>query len=115
MNVRRVVIATDSSGRSVVCERCRESPRPRLRQHTGLRKALVGATAPGPTLPSDGADPTPGAPSLVPDPGATSFIVLTFPPDAVYADRGFDGRPPPRRPPSTHPASPRRSSPTVRV
>ena len=37
MNVRRVVIATDAGGRSVVCERWRESPRPRLRQHPGLR------------------------------------------------------------------------------
>ena len=72
-------------------ERRRESPRPRLRQHPGFSQALVWTTAPGPTLPFDGADPTPVAPSLVPVPGATSFIVLMFPPDAVYADSGFDG------------------------
>jgi hypothetical protein len=91
MNVRRVVIATDASGRSVVSS---DDASPRAHDFVntpGFAQALVWTTAPGPTLPFDGADPTPDAPSLVPDPGATSFIVLTFPPDAVYADSGFDG------------------------
>jgi hypothetical protein len=91
MNVRRVVIATDASGRSVVSS---DDASPRAHDFVntpGFAQALVWTTAPDPTLPFDGADPTPEAPSLVPDPGATSFIVLTFPPDAVYADSGFDG------------------------
>jgi hypothetical protein len=91
MNVRRVVIATDRDGRSVVSSDD-ASPRAHDFVHTpGFGQALVWTTAPGPTLPFDGGDPTASAPSLVPDPGATSFIVLTFPPDAVYAARGFDG------------------------
>ena len=70
----------------------------------GFAQALVWTTAPGPTLPFDGADPTPDAPSLVPDPGATSF-------DRPRPSRrmrctptaGSTERPPPRRPPSTPP------------
>ena len=91
MKVRRVVIATDSSGRSVVSS---DDASPRAHEFVntpGFGQALVWTTAPRPTLPFDGADPTPSASSLVPDPGATSFIVLTFPPDTVYADSGFDG------------------------
>ena len=91
MNVRRVVIATDPSGRSVVSS---DDASPRAHDFVntpGFAQALVWTTAPGPTLPFDGVDPTPGAPSLVPVPGATSLIVLTFPPDAVYADPEFDG------------------------
>lgn len=91
MHVRRVVIATDRSGRSVVSS---DDASPRAHDFIntpGFGQALVWTTPPRPTLPFDGTDPTSTAPSLVPDPGATSFIVLTFPPDAVYADSGFDG------------------------
>ena len=91
MNVRRVVIATNDQGAAEVV--VDGSP---PRQHDfdntpGFSQALVWATPALPSLPYNGVDPTPAATSFVPEVGGTRFILLTFPPDSVYADSTFDG------------------------
>jgi hypothetical protein len=56
----------------------------------GMISRLVWATPPCPSLPFGGTDPTAAVASFVPGPGETRFIVVTFPPDAVFAAAGFD-------------------------
>ena len=89
MRVRRVVIA-DVSGKSAVVSdgdapRSHEFANPR-----GFAQALVWRTLPSPKRVFPGGAPTLAAPSLVPPVNATSLIVLTFPPDSVFADPEFD-------------------------
>ncbi len=52
---------------------------------------LVWATAPVPGLPFDGSDPTAQVTNFIPGAGETRFIIVTFPPDRVFASPGFDG------------------------
>ena len=47
-------------------------------------------TGPVPALPFDGVDPTPAVSSFLPGPGETRFLVVTFPPDAVFGAANFD-------------------------
>ncbi|HSW04493.1 cupin domain-containing protein [Aquabacterium sp.] len=56
----------------------------------GMVSRLVWATGTQPALPFDGVDPTPDIMGFVPEPGETRFLVVTFPPDAVFAAPGFD-------------------------
>ena len=56
----------------------------------GMVSRLVWATPPCPSLPFGGIDPTVAVASFVPGPGETRFIVVTFPPDAVFGAAGFD-------------------------
>jgi hypothetical protein len=91
MKLRRVVIATDDGGASVVVS---DDQPPRTHEFElipGFSQSLVWATPPQPKLPFDGGDPTPEATTMLPEPSGTRFIVLTFPPDAVFADPSFDG------------------------
>jgi hypothetical protein len=91
MSVRRVVISTDRSGASVV-QSDGEPPRAHDFVHTpGFSQTLVWTTEPEPRLPHDGADPTPDVTSMLPASGETRFILLTLPPDSVFADPRFDG------------------------
>lgn len=71
-------------------DRC---PVPRSREFTSLPgwvSRLPWATEPGEQLSRTGEDPTPKDSSLLPAPGGTRFIVLTFPPDTAMADPAFD-------------------------
>jgi hypothetical protein len=43
-----------------------------------------------PQLPHDGKDPTASVTSIVPGPGASRLLIVTFPPDSVFAAPGFD-------------------------
>jgi len=90
MELRRVVVANDDSGASLVVEDG-TPPRNHDFDHIpGFSQTLVWATAPRPELPYSGGDPTPDVTSLVPEPGGTLLVVLTLPPDAVFADPSFD-------------------------
>ena len=51
---------------------------------------MVWATSAESTLPFDGEDPTPLVTDFVPAPGETRMLVLTFPPDLVFASPDFD-------------------------
>ncbi|MEU0203380.1 MULTISPECIES: hypothetical protein [unclassified Streptomyces] len=56
----------------------------------GWVSRLPWATDPGDPPNRSGADPTPKVTSLLPAPGGTRFVVLTFPPDSALADPAFD-------------------------
>jgi mannose-6-phosphate isomerase-like protein (cupin superfamily) len=90
MQIRRLVTGLDAESRAVVVS---DGPPPRnhdLVHVPRMSSALLWATAPDEPLPVDGADPTPHLRSQLPLPGGTSFLIVTFPPDSVYADPAFD-------------------------
>ncbi|MBR0706243.1 cupin domain-containing protein [Bradyrhizobium liaoningense] len=90
MSVRRVVTAKNTAGKSVVVSDG-PSPRETIFTHTpGFAAAPIWMNAAMPSL-SAGHDPmsVPGT-SLLPGPGGTTFIVVTFPPDSVMMSPDFD-------------------------
>jgi len=90
MKIRRVVTAHDAAGKSVLGV---DGSPPRAKDfvHTpGFASALVWSTPSVPSLPYGGADPTPAVTSFVPEPGATRFLIVAFPPDSVMASENFD-------------------------
>lgn len=90
IEINRLVTGHGEDGSSCVAMQS-VPPRTDAFQHIpGMVSRLVWATAAPPRLPFDGADPTPGVTSFVPGPAETRFIVVTFPPDSVFADPGFD-------------------------
>ena len=57
----------------------------------GFRTSTVWETPPVPTIPYDGNDPTTKtASSVLPGPGGTSLMIVTFPPDSVMTAADFD-------------------------
>lgn len=87
--MRRIVVA-NIEGRSRVVE-VGQPPRTRAARHTpGFEQSVVWATAAAPTIDAPQEDPTTALTSIAPGPGATRLIILTFPPDSVYADPAFD-------------------------
>ncbi len=90
MKVRRVVTRNSPVARSIV-ENDGTPPRGKAFTHTpGFEQFLLWATEPNLTIPYAGPDPTPAVKSFHPGPGATRFLVITFPPDSVMADPGFN-------------------------
>jgi len=88
MTVRRVVTGRDSRGNSIVAQ---DGPPPRSKdfEHTpGFFSSFVWVTTANPK--PDPADPTEAATSIVPGPGGSVFLLVTFPPDSVMADPAFD-------------------------
>jgi hypothetical protein len=89
--IRRVVTGHSDAGRAVV-KADGTPPRTSVFQHIpGMVSRLVWATAAVPALPHDGADPTSAVTSIVPGPGESRLLVVTFPPDSVFASPDFDG------------------------
>jgi mannose-6-phosphate isomerase-like protein (cupin superfamily) len=90
MHVRRVVTGLDAGGRAVVVS---DGPAPRthdLVHVQGMSTAMLWATGPREPIRLDGADPTPHVRSQLPKAGGTCFLIVTFPPDSVFRDPGFD-------------------------
>jgi hypothetical protein len=88
--IRRVVTGHDASGAATVALDT-TAPRSDAFQHIpGMMSRLIWATAPMPTLPFAGVDPTLEVTSIVPAPGATRLLIVTFPPDSVFAAPDFD-------------------------
>jgi quercetin dioxygenase-like cupin family protein len=88
MKVRRLVTGPDTEGKSVVAH---DGAPPWSKDfvHTpGFASSVVWTTA-APVRP-DAKDPTEALTSIVPGPGGTSFVMLTFPPDSVMGDPSFD-------------------------
>lgn len=88
--IRRVVTGHDESGSSMVAQ---DGVAPRsdaFRHVPGMMSRLIWATEPAPALPCDGTDPTLSVTSIVPPRAGTRFLVVTFPPDSVFAAPGFD-------------------------
>jgi hypothetical protein len=86
---RRIVTGRDTNGDSVVVS---DGPTPATHDFAsipGMRTSLVWATAPGAPWAGAG-DPTVGLTRDLAGRGESRFVVVTFPPDAVYAADGFD-------------------------
>jgi hypothetical protein len=89
--IRRIVTGHDAMGKAVVAA-ASVPPRTHVFQHIpGMVSRLVWATPAVPRLPFDGRDPTPAVTSLVPGQGESRLLIVTFPPDSVFAGAGFDG------------------------
>ena len=87
--IRRVVTGRDAHGAAVILSDG-EPPRSIQRTHIpGFSDTLVWATgaSSGSTATTD---PTPTVARWLPEPGETLALVVTFPPDAVFADPTFD-------------------------
>lgn len=89
MRIRRVVTATDAAGRARVVSDA-GSPHEQVLRHTpGFVSPPLWMTPGVPDL-TDPSDATvPGA-SLLAVPGGATFLVVTFPPDAVMMTPEFD-------------------------
>ena len=91
MTVRRVVTITGTDGKARVQT---DTPAPRSRTFDsvpGFCPTLVWSTPPDATVGQGSVeDPTPQVPSWVPAQGGTRLMVVTFPPDSVMAQPGFD-------------------------
>jgi quercetin dioxygenase-like cupin family protein len=88
MTVRRLVTGNDNRGKSVVAH---DGPPPWSKdfEHTpGFASSFVWATTAD--VSADPADPTEAAASIVPGPGGSVFLLVTFPPDSVMADPAFN-------------------------
>jgi hypothetical protein len=90
MLIRRVVTGHDGNGRSILLS---DGPAPHavaFESIPGHAFARVWATGGCPVLPAGGTDPTEGQTKLLPAPGGTSFLIVTFPPDSTMNAPGFD-------------------------
>jgi hypothetical protein len=91
MSFRRVVTGKNAAGKSVVLSDG-SSPREMALKHTpGFVSAPIWMTEGTPSLPAGDADPmsVPGA-SLLPGPGGSTFLIVTFPPDSVMMSPDFN-------------------------
>ena len=89
MKVRRVLVA-NADGISRVIEDG-EPPRSFVPAETpDFAQTHIWYTPPAPSLEYSGEDPTTATATVLPRPGGTSCVVLTLPPDAVYASPGYD-------------------------
>jgi hypothetical protein len=57
----------------------------------GMMTSIVYATVPDATLPLGDEETAPPRGRLVPAPGETTLLIVTFPPDSVYFSPEFDG------------------------
>lgn len=86
---RRIVAYTDHDGRSKLWAE-RKPWNVDFETVPGLRAALIWATEDGKIPRGVVADPARGMQSLHPGPGGSTFMMLTVPPDSVYADPAID-------------------------
>lgn len=87
MHLRRIVTGHDENGRSVFVDDG-DPPRSHIFAHVpGMEFALAWGTAGGVRVPLDGADPTPGMASSLPDAAnSTRVCFMQIPPDSGAAD-----------------------------
>lgn len=89
-SIRRIVTGHDGEGRAIVAADG-VPPRTDVFRHVpGMVSRLVWATPAAPALPYGGDDPTPAVTSIVPAPGESRLLIVTFPPDSVFGSPGFD-------------------------
>ena len=91
VHIRRVVTEHSSQGVASFAE---DGAVPRtdiFRTVPGLVSRMIWSTSASTAVPFNGTDPTSQVTSFVPEPGETRFLVLTFPPDAVFMSPDFDG------------------------
>ena len=88
--IRRVVTGQDPAGASALAFDTAVPRSDAFRHIPGMVSRLVWASGPVPGLPFDRVDPTPAVADFVPAPGATRFLIVTFPPDSVFSAPDFD-------------------------
>ncbi|ASY66827.1 hypothetical protein SJ05684_b58450 (plasmid) [Sinorhizobium sojae CCBAU 05684] len=89
MTFRRVVTAKNKDGKSVVVSDG-ASPREVALKHTpGFVSAPIWSISGVPSLPHDGRDPMASEGTLLQPAGGSTFLVVTFPPDAVMTSPDF--------------------------
>ncbi|MCF7545429.1 cupin domain-containing protein [Pseudomonas petrae] len=89
MSIRRLVVG-NKNGQSVLLD---DAPVPRQHdyQHIpGFSTALIWATSANPTLADGFNDPINEQTSFVPGPGESRLMIVSFPPDSIYATPDFD-------------------------
>lgn len=90
MKVRRIVTARNSLGKSVF-DSVSLAPRNHDYEHIpGMSNTQIWSTPPFPNLDLPVSDPTAALRSVVPPPGGTQFMIVTFPPDTVMQSPTFD-------------------------
>jgi len=90
MKHRRLVTGHDPDGSANFIS---DGPAPRVHDFVhvpGFSSQLMWATEATAPSTRDGADPTQAIESFLPGPGSTRFVIVSFPPDSVYADPAFD-------------------------
>lgn len=83
LDFQRIITGQDSVGKAVFLDRL---ARPQLLDFThvpGFAVSTLWATGSPPRLPEAVTDPVPAVASLVPAPGETRCVKVTFPPDSV--------------------------------
>ncbi|HKU27874.1 MAG TPA: hypothetical protein VJQ54_20560 [Candidatus Sulfotelmatobacter sp.] len=89
MQIRRIVTGHDAKGNSIFVSDG-AAPRSVSFKHVpGLAAALLWETRSGAAF-APGDDPSLSAVSWVPENGASSFMLVTFPPDSVMMSADFD-------------------------
>ncbi|MES2482642.1 MAG: cupin domain-containing protein [Pseudomonadota bacterium] len=88
--IRRVVTGHDANGRAVFASDAAPPRTDVFRSIPGMVSRLVWSTPGRPTVPFDGKDPTGTLSAMVPTPGQSRFLVITFPPDSVYGAPSFN-------------------------
>lgn len=90
MKIRRIVTGHDAQGSAVFVSDA-DAPRAvAFKNIPGHAFAQIWSTGANAPVPHRGADPTVTDGSVVPEPGGTSLLVVTFPPDAVMASPTLD-------------------------
>ena len=112
---RRVVTNINTIGKAIL-QSDGVPPWSKEMVHTpGFASSFIWATSPAPKIPTSGDDPTDTATSIVPGPGETRFLVVTFPPDSVFADPAIDFAKANQEQAEESPVSSNYSSPIIRV
>jgi Cupin domain len=90
MQIRRLVTTQDANGKSVFAS-IGFAPRAHWYRYTpGAGVALVWAAPADAVVPNSGRDITQSLSSLLPGVGATSLVLVQFPPEAAGTDPDFD-------------------------
>ena len=88
--INRVVTGHAPDGTSQVAMQSAPPRTDAFKHIPGMVSRLVWATGPVRGLAADASDPTPAVSNFVPGPGETCFLMVTFPPDAVFGAANFD-------------------------
>ena len=92
MHVRRIVTGRNGEDTSIFVSTGHAPNAHDFRHIPGMSIAHLWSTAPIPSIASSVTDPTEGLRSVIPMPGGTQLMFVTFPPDAVMGSPEFDGR-----------------------
>jgi mannose-6-phosphate isomerase-like protein (cupin superfamily) len=90
MNLRRFVTGRDAAGKSVFVATGSAPPTHNYVNIPGMQVARVWCTGPGAVIPRDFRDPGVSQKSIVPAPGGSQFLIVTFAPDAVMQSPDFN-------------------------